>query len=186
MTLEKSIKKHEKNIELNENSSNALKIHNPCHRKIYISMDTDKDVKVGMKEILQHPTKNMNGTFTDNPPIPVYDTSGPYSDDNYEINLNRGINKIRSGWVSERSKKYKDNCTQMHLARKGIITPEMEYIAIRENILLDRIANDKEYEHLMNQKNGNFKKPEVSTLFGLLYQKNSKEKEKFLVKIIGK
>ena len=156
MTLEKSIKKHEKNIELNENSSNALKIHNPCHRKIYISMDTDKDVKVGMKEILQHPTKNINGTFTDNPPIPVYDTSGPYSDDNYEINLNRGINKIRSGWISERSKKYKDNCTQMHLARKGIITPEMEYIAIRENILLDRIANDKEYEHLMNQKNGDY------------------------------
>jgi phosphomethylpyrimidine synthase len=38
------------------------------------------------------------------------------------------------------------------LARKGIITPEMEYIAIRENILLDRLANDEEYAHLMNQK----------------------------------
>ena len=41
----------------------------------------------------------------------------------------------------------------MHLAKKGIITPEI-YIAIRENILLDRIANDKEYKHLMSQKNG--------------------------------
>ena len=36
---------------------------------------------------------------------------------------------------------------QMHLAKKGIITPEMEYIAIRENVLLDRLANDAEYEH---------------------------------------
>ena len=75
----------EKSIKLNENSSNALKIQNPCHRKIYIPMETDTKVKVGMKEILQHPTKNSDGTLKQNPPIPVYDTSGPYSDDNYEI-----------------------------------------------------------------------------------------------------
>ena len=48
---------HEKSIKLNENSSNALKIQNPCHRKIYIPMETDADVKIGMKEILQHQTK---------------------------------------------------------------------------------------------------------------------------------
>ena len=88
MTAEKSIRKDEKSIKLNENSSNALKIHNPCHRKIYVPMLTDDNVKVGMKEILQHPTKNPDGTSKENPPIPVYDTSGPYSDDNYEINLN--------------------------------------------------------------------------------------------------
>ena len=95
MTAEKSIRKDEKSIKLNENSSNALKIHNPCHRKIYVPMLTDDNVKVGMKEILQHPTKNPDGTTKENPPIPVYDTSGPYSDDNYEIDLNNGINKIR-------------------------------------------------------------------------------------------
>ena len=156
MTAEKSIRKDEKSIKLNENSSNALKIHNPCHRKIYVPMLTDDNVKVGMKEILQHPTKNPDGTTKENPPIPVYDTSGPYSDDNYEIDLNNGINKIREGWIAERSKNFKDNCTQMHLAKKGIITPEMEYIAIRENILLDRIANDEEYKSLMNQKNGDY------------------------------
>ena len=138
MTAEKNIKNEEKSIKLNESSSNALKIHNSCHRKIYIPMETDKNIKVGMKEILQHPTKNSDGTTKENPPIPVYDTSGPYSDDNYEIDLDNGIRKLRAGWVADRDKKYKDNCTQMHLARKGIITPEMEYIAIRENIRLER------------------------------------------------
>ena len=156
MTPEKNIKKNKKSIKLNENSFKALKIFNSCRRKIYIPMKIDKTVKVGMIEILQHPTKNPDGTFSDNPPIPIYDTSGPYSDDNYQINLDAGINKIRAKWISERSEKYKNNCTQMHLARKGIITPEMEYVAIRENILLDRIANDKNYKHLMNQKNGDY------------------------------
>lgn len=85
MTAEKSANKEQKSIRLNENSSNALKIQNPCHRKIYVPMITDDDVKVGMKEILQHPTKLPDGTSIENPPIPVYDTSGPYSDDNYNI-----------------------------------------------------------------------------------------------------
>ena len=87
MSSEKNIKKEKKIIELNENSSNALKIHNSCHRKVYVPMETDSNVKVGMKEILQHPTKNQDGSTKANPPIPVYDTSGPYSDDNYEIDL---------------------------------------------------------------------------------------------------
>ncbi|MBD50441.1 MAG: phosphomethylpyrimidine synthase ThiC [Euryarchaeota archaeon] len=156
MTAEKSINKDQKSIKLNENSSNALKIHNACHRKVYVPMLRDDSVKVGMKEILQHPTKLPDGTSKDNPPIPVYDTSGPYSDDNYEIDLNDGIHKLREKWVKERSLKFKDNCTQMHLAKKGIITPEMEYVAIRENILLDRIANDEEYKELMSQQDGDY------------------------------
>ena len=156
MTAENGIKKDPKSIRLNKNSTDALKIQNPCHRKIYVPMLSDDKVKVGMKEILQHPTKNADGSIKDNPPIPVYDTSGPYSDDNYQINLDNGITKLRESWISDRSKKYKDNCTQMHLAKKGIITPEMEYIAIRENILLDRLANDAEYEHLMKQNGGDY------------------------------
>ena len=156
MTAEKSANKEQKSIRLNENSSNALKIHNPCHRKIYVPMITDDDVKVGMKEILQHPTKLPDGTSIDNPPIPVYDTSGPYSDDNYNIDLDNGLQKLRAKWIANREIKFKDNCTQMHLAKKGIITPEMEYVAIRENILLDRIANDEEYAKLMNQQDGDY------------------------------
>ena len=130
MTAENGIKKDSKSIKLNKNSTDALKIQNPCHRKIYVPMLSDDKVKVGMKEILQHPTKNTDGSIKDNPPIPVYDTSGPYSDDNYQIDLDNGITKLRENWISDRSKKYQNNCTQMHLAKKGIITPEMEYIAI--------------------------------------------------------
>ena len=51
MTSEKSIKTEEKIIKLDENSSDALKIHNSCHRKVYVPMETDSNVKVGMKEI---------------------------------------------------------------------------------------------------------------------------------------
>ena len=65
----------------------------------------DKNVKVGMKEILQHPTKNADGTLTENPPIPIYDTSGPYSDDNYEIDLNKGIKKYDPSGYLDRSKR---------------------------------------------------------------------------------
>ena len=156
MTAEKSANKEQKSIRLNEKSSNAVKIQNPCHRKIYVPMITDDDVKVGMKEILQHPTKLPDGTSIENPPIPVYDTSGPYSDDNYNIDLDNGLQKLRAKWIANRETKFKDNCTQMHLAKKGIITPEMEYVAIRENILLDRIANDEEYAKLMNQQDGDY------------------------------
>ncbi len=156
MTIRNNVKNEEKSIKLSKNSYEALKIQNPCHRKVYIPMHTDSDIKVGMKEILQHPTKNPDGTLTDNPPIPIYDTSGPYSDDNYDIDLKKGINKIRRKWINERSEKFKNNCTQMHLAKKGIITPEMEYVAIRENILLDRIANDDEYKSLIKQKDGDY------------------------------
>merc|ERR1711907_468248 len=100
MTAEKSANKEQKSIRLNENSSNALKIQNPCHRKIYVPMITDDDVKVGMKEILQHPTKLPDGTSIENPPIPVYDTSGPYSDDNYNIDLDNGLHKLRAKWIA--------------------------------------------------------------------------------------
>ena len=96
MTAEKGIKKDTKSIKLNQNSTDALKIQNPCHRKIYMPMLSDNEIKVGMKEILQHPTKNADGTIKENPPIPVYDTSGPYSDDNYKIDLNNGIRKIKT------------------------------------------------------------------------------------------
>ena len=107
MTAEKGIKKDTKSIKLNQNSTDALKIQNPCHRKIYVPMLSDNEIKVGMKEILQHPTKNADGTIKDNPPIPVYDTSGPYSDDNYKIDLNNGIEKLRQKWILERSKNIK-------------------------------------------------------------------------------
>ena len=71
MTAENGIKKDSKSIKLNKNSTDALKIQNPCHRKIYVPMLSDDKVKVGMKEPLQHPPINTDGLLPDTPPIPV-------------------------------------------------------------------------------------------------------------------
>ena len=135
-------------------------------RKIYLT-GSRPDLKVPMREIQQTPTQ-VNGKEVHNPSIWVYDTSGPYTDSDVVINLSRGLNPGRLGWIKERkdteeltrrssdfanqqskspdlakitfphlpnirkAKKGK-NVTQLHYAREGLITPEMEYIAIREN-----------------------------------------------------
>jgi phosphomethylpyrimidine synthase len=66
-----------------------------------------------------------------NPAVTVYDTSGPYTDPGAEIDLTRGLPPLRREWIAARGRGA--NVTQLHYARKGIITPEMEFIAIREN-----------------------------------------------------
>ena len=135
-------------------------------RKIYLT-GSRPDLKVPMREIQQTSTQ-VNGKEVHNPSIWVYDTSGPYTDNDVVINLSRGLNPGRLGWIKERkdteeltrrssdfanqqskspdlakitfphlpnirkAKKGK-NVTQLHYAREGLITPEMEYIAIREN-----------------------------------------------------
>ena len=74
MAVEKVLKKMKKTLNLMKIHLDKLKIQNPCHRKIYIPMETDKNVKVGMKEVLNilQPYWNIN----ENPPIPIYDTLG--------------------------------------------------------------------------------------------------------------
>ena len=135
-------------------------------RKIYVT-GSRPDLKVPMREIQQTSTQ-VNGEEVHNPSIWVYDTSGPYTDSDVVINLSRGLNPGRLGWIKERkdteelSRRSSDfanqqskspdlakltfphlpnprkakkgkNVTQLHYAREGLITPEMEYIAIREN-----------------------------------------------------
>ncbi len=140
-------------------------------KKVYIT-GSRPDIKVPMREIELSPT---TGTFgeEDNPPVRVYDTSGPYTDPDYSVDITKGLPALRSTWIQERGdveeydgreikpedNGYKDkndphanhnvfpglkrkplrakkgkNITQLHYARKGIITPEMEFIAIRENL----------------------------------------------------
>ncbi|MED0667838.1 phosphomethylpyrimidine synthase ThiC [Bacillus badius] len=140
-------------------------------KKVYVK-GTRPDIKVPMREIQLSPTA---GTFgeEENPPVRVYDTSGPYTDPTYVIDSTKGLPAIRSSWIKERSDTesykgreikpedngYKDendpranhqvfpglerqplrakkgkNVTQLHYAKKGIITPEMEFIALRENM----------------------------------------------------
>ncbi len=86
-------------------------------KKIYVG-----DLNVPMREI----SLENGESFT------VYDTSGPYTDENAEIAIEKGLPPIRAKWLEKRSKD--TNRSQMHYARKNIITEEMEYIAIRENV----------------------------------------------------
>ena len=86
------------------------------------------DLRVPMREI------HLAG---DNPPITVYDPSGPYTDPASHVDLERGLPPVRAAWVAGRS----GVVTQMHYARRGEVTPEMEYVAIRENCRLQELRD---------------------------------------------
>ncbi|GJL85789.1 MAG: phosphomethylpyrimidine synthase [Micavibrio sp.] len=91
-------------------------------KKIYVG-----EHKVPMREItLENDDEGNSRSFT------VYDTSGPYTDENAEIAIEKGLPKIREKWLAKRE--HDKNKSQMHYARQNIITEEMEYIAIRENV----------------------------------------------------
>jgi len=137
----------------------------PNSRKVYVE-GSRPDVRVPMREISQSDTPAGMGSEK-NPPIYVYDTSGPYTDPAVKIDIRSGLAPLREKWIVERNDtellpnltsaygrtraadpklaelrfnlqrhprraKAGMNVSQMHYARKGIITPEMEYIAIRE------------------------------------------------------
>jgi len=103
----------------------------PSSRKVYVKGDLH-EIHVAMREIsIGNTVDRFAGTETSNAPLTVYDTSGPYTDPAAAIDLVRGLPRLREEWVKER--RGQPNVTQLHYARKGIITPEMEYIAIREN-----------------------------------------------------
>ena len=67
------------------------------------------------------------------PPFRLYDSSGPYTDADAAIDVERGLPKLRASWIAERTGAG-EPVTQLEFARAGIITPEMEYIAIRETL----------------------------------------------------
>ncbi|WP_433595732.1 phosphomethylpyrimidine synthase ThiC [Lysinibacillus xylanilyticus] len=140
-------------------------------KKVYVE-GSRPDILVPMREIALSPTTGSFGE-EENAPVRVYDTSGPYTDPAYKVDITKGLPTLRSAWIKERgdveeyegrtikpedngfrkaddprmnenvfpdlsrkplrAKKGK-NVTQLHYARKGIITPEMEFVAIRENM----------------------------------------------------
>ncbi|MEN8740687.1 MAG: phosphomethylpyrimidine synthase ThiC [Phaeobacter gallaeciensis] len=135
----------------------------PASRKIYVSGDIHPEIRVPMREIATHPTAGEA-------PLPVYDSSGPYTDPDHTTDIRQGLPALRRDWILTRADveeyqgrdvKPEDNgfvegdrltpefpqrpaplratgdraVTQLAYARAGIITPEMEYIAIRENQL---------------------------------------------------
>jgi phosphomethylpyrimidine synthase len=151
----------------------------PNSRRIYIN-GTYPGVRVPVREIDQNQTRNFDNTLEDNPPVRVYDTSGPWGDPAVAGDVREGLPPLRRDWILERGdveeyrgrelqpiddgyltfdaanqarqkekgrledfpalqrtplRATKGSCvTQMHYARQGIITPEMEFIAIRENL----------------------------------------------------
>lgn len=140
-------------------------------KKVYVE-GSRPDILVPMREIALSPTTGSFGE-EENAPVRVYDTSGPYTDPAYKVDITKGLPALRSAWIRERGDveeyegrtikpedngfrnaddpriqenvfpdlsrkplraKKGGNVTQLHYARKGIITPEMEFVAIRENI----------------------------------------------------
>jgi phosphomethylpyrimidine synthase len=138
----------------------------PGSRKVFVE-GSRPDLRVAMREIVQSQTPTLFGG-EDNPPVTVYDPSGPYTDPDATIDLAAGLAPLRARWIEERGDteplprlssafgrdrevdarldavrfpnralprvaKPGANVSQMHYARRGIVTPEMEYVAIREN-----------------------------------------------------
>jgi phosphomethylpyrimidine synthase len=159
----------------------------PASTKRYVT-GSRPDVRVPMREIAQTPTQTAQGS-EENPPVWVYDTSGPYTDPAVSIDLLKGLPDVRSAWIEERGDtewldgptsqfgrrrqhdpalahlrfehlrtprraKSGRNVSQMHYARRGEVTPEMEYVAIRENMRLDALRADPRYEKLLRQQRG--------------------------------
>lgn len=155
-----------------------LKSQFAASKKVYVE-GSRKDIQVPMREIELTPTTGIAGE-RENAPVRVYDTSGPYTDSNYEVDVRLGLPKIRQNWILERNdveeydgrdikpedngyktddpranlewfpnrplkplRAKKDQCvTQMHYAKKGIITPEMEFVAIRENMTPEFVRDE--------------------------------------------
>ena len=114
-----------------------LKISYPGSEKVYMNGVIHPSVRVGMRMVRQLPTVSIKyGKRIEepNPSIYIYDTSGPYGDSNIDIDLEKGLPHLRESWIKERKEKDAHNVGQMYYAKKGIITPEMEYVAIRENM----------------------------------------------------
>jgi len=103
----------------------------PQSRKIYVPGKLFPDLKVAMREISLDDPKC--------PVLPVYDTSGAYGDPDKTIDVKKGLERIREPWIQERLQKDGAHKTQMQYAREGVITREMEYVAIRENQKMDEI-----------------------------------------------
>lgn len=152
--------------------NNNIKVEFPNSEKIYLRGELFPQIRVGMRRIKLTPTvriENGNKVFETNEPVCVYDTSGPYGDANVQIDLKKGLPRMREQWIVERGdceklpeitseygrmrrddhsldhlrfehialpyRAQKGHCiTQMYYAKQGIVTPEMEYVAIRENM----------------------------------------------------
>lgn len=109
--------------------------------KVYLKGKLYPDVRVGMMKVNLTPTvtRDEDGKLhrEENAPVYIYDTSGPFSDPSVVVDYKKGIPRIREEWIVGRKGKL---VTQMQCAKAGIITPEMEYVAIRENMNCEELG----------------------------------------------
>ncbi len=148
----------------------------PASRKVYLA-GVRPGVRVPMREIALSPTRRADGALEENPPVRVYDTSGPYTDPEAEVDVRRGLPPLRREWVVGRGdveelpsitseygrRRAADarlaalrfgplrrplrarpgaNVTQMHYARRGEVTPEMEFVALREGVAPELVRDE--------------------------------------------
>ncbi|GIU82224.1 MAG: phosphomethylpyrimidine synthase [Pyrinomonadaceae bacterium] len=139
---------------------NSDEIRFPRSRKVYVETNGNvvnegkHPLRVPFREIELSPSKRRDGSLEENPPVRVYDTSGPWTDPNVKCDVTTGLPPHRREWILSRGdvEEYEPRklvpgfrrvtlrakpgrcVTQMHYAKKGIITPEMEFVAIRENL----------------------------------------------------
>ena len=121
-------------------------LHSDSENRIYID-SKNNDLKIPFKLIDVTSTQTENGA-SENPNFLKYDTTGPMGDEKYKHDFKKGLPKLRASWLIKNTdlsnkknilkSKSDQSITQMHYARKGIITKEMEYVAIRENALLEQ------------------------------------------------
>ena len=174
----------------------------PNSKKIYVEGKIHP-INVAMREIQLSPTKLTNGGFEENAPITIYDTSGPYTDENATIDIQKGLPRIREQWILDRedvtvlegiSSEYGKarladprldelrfaydhqpkvaqegkELTQLYYAKQGIITPEMEYVAIRENQRieqLDSVSKEMAFQHAGHSFGANTPKSKITPEF---------------------
>jgi thiamine biosynthesis protein ThiC len=172
----------------------------PNSRRVYVDGE-QSGVHVPFREITQTPTRNFDGTLIENPPVRVYDTSGPWGDPSISCDVTEGLPALRREWILARGdvKEYEGRepspiddgyltfeaanrarvkdvgkledfpalkrsplraksgacVTQLHYARRGITTPEMEFIAIRENLgRMSQMAASDDRSSLLHQHPG--------------------------------
>jgi phosphomethylpyrimidine synthase len=149
---------HVRNAEPRAGVANACPF--PGSNKVYVQ--GPGGIRVPMREIQLSPTNSLAGKQESNPPVRVYDTSGPYTDPDGSIDLRRGLPELRKPWIQQRGEydvqepsyrpvpghsdpdtplprrrevlRGRGNVTQMHYARQGMVTPEMEFVALREGL----------------------------------------------------
>src|SRR5208282_1762223 len=147
----------------------------PNSKRVYIPGKLHPEVRVPLREIHLSDTRSFDGRVEVNEPERVYDCCGPWGDENFKGNVEEGLPPLRRAWVLARGDVADSNAlpaaagfslprsavrkplrakpgravTQLYYARQGMITPEMEFIAIRENL-----GRERRHAHNGNGQNG--------------------------------